>query len=73
LTAKLGEEFSIAAEPAAEKLDIWFERRREHTSAAKAGIDSIGIVPGMNPRPTARMSFSAGCKGHRFFSHLRHG
>jgi hypothetical protein len=25
----------------------------------KPDIDSIGIVPGMNPRSTARMSFSA--------------
>ena len=30
-----------------------------HTSAAKADIDTIEIVPGMNPRPTTRMSFSA--------------
>jgi hypothetical protein len=32
---------------------------QKHTSAAKAGADSAGLIPGINPRPTARMSFSA--------------
>ena len=34
----------------------------EHTSGAKARFDLVGFVPGINPRPTARMSFSAACK-----------
>jgi hypothetical protein len=34
----------------------------KHTSGAKAHVDSIGFIPGINPRPTARMSFSAACK-----------
>jgi ribosomal-protein-alanine acetyltransferase len=34
----------------------------EHTSGAKAHIDLIGFVPGMNPRPTAQTSFPSGAK-----------
>jgi len=34
----------------------------EHTSGAKAHVDLMSLIPGMNPRPTARMSFSAACK-----------
>jgi hypothetical protein len=34
----------------------------KRTSGAKALIDLIGFVPGMNPRPTARTSFSAACE-----------
>ena len=30
--------------------------------AAKATADSIVFMPGMNPRPPARMSFSAACE-----------
>jgi hypothetical protein len=48
-----GLEISPGPEPRAEK----------HTSGAKARIDSIGFMPGMNPRPTARRSFSAACEG----------
>jgi ribosomal-protein-alanine acetyltransferase len=36
--------------------------REEQTAGAKALVDSIGFVPGMNPRPTARTSHSAGAK-----------
>ena len=50
------------AKQAAEKLGICGEISRKHSSAAKVEADSIGFVPGMNPRPTARMSFSAACK-----------
>ena len=50
-------------EQAAEKGLISGERPEKHTSGAKAHIDSIGFIPGINPRPTARMSFSAACEG----------
>jgi hypothetical protein len=29
----------------------------KYTSGAEAGVDCIGLVPGINPRPTARMKF----------------
>jgi hypothetical protein len=32
-----------------------------HTSGAKARVASIARLPGINPRPTARTSFSASC------------
>jgi len=35
------------------------ENPEKHTSGAEARVHSIALVPGMNPRPTARMSFSA--------------
>jgi hypothetical protein len=34
----------------------------KHTSGAKARMDFIGLMPGINPRPTARLSFSAACE-----------
>jgi hypothetical protein len=46
---------------AAEKLSGCGEIRRKHTSAAKADIDLIGFMPGINPRPTSRTSFSTAC------------
>ncbi len=51
-----------AAEDAAEKGPVSGGMPEEHTSGAKALIDSTGIVPGMNPRPTARTKFSAACE-----------
>ena len=33
----------------------------KHTSGAKARVDSVAFVPGINPWPTARRSFSATC------------
>jgi len=51
----------IAAKQAAEKHQLWSKEPEKHTSGAKAPIDSIGFIPGINPRPTARMSFSAAC------------
>jgi len=50
------------AKQAAEKGLIFGEIRKKHTSGAKARIDLIGFIPGMNPRPTARTSFSTACK-----------
>jgi lipid-A-disaccharide synthase len=38
------------------------ELAERHASGAKAQADSIGIVAGINPRPTARTSFSSGAK-----------
>jgi hypothetical protein len=43
------------AKQAAEKAEIWGETWGKHTSAAKAGADSIGIVPGINP-PAYRLN-----------------
>src|SRR5271170_4435653 len=34
----------------------------KHTSGAEAHGDSLAFVPGINPRPTARTSFSAACE-----------
>jgi hypothetical protein len=47
---------------AAEKGRSSSKKAEKHTSGAKARVDSIGLMPGINPRPTARMSFSASCK-----------
>jgi len=51
-----------AGRQAAEELEIWAETDKKHTSVAKATVHSVGFIPGMNPRPTARTSFSAACK-----------
>jgi stage II sporulation protein D len=48
---------------AAEKGLLFDKMSEEHTSGAKALVDLIGILPGINPRPTARTSFSAACSG----------
>jgi len=42
------------------------EEIEKHPSGAEAHIDLIGFMPGMNPRPTARTSFSAACKAQIF-------
>jgi uncharacterized protein involved in exopolysaccharide biosynthesis len=49
-----------AAEEAAEKGPVSGGMSEEHTSGAKALIESVGFVPGMNPRTTAPTGFSAG-------------
>jgi hypothetical protein len=49
---------------AAQKAEILPETREKHTSGAKAPIDSNGFVPGINPRPTSRLSLFAACKSH---------
>jgi hypothetical protein len=36
--------------------------RAERPSGAEALVDSAGFVPGMNPRPTPRTSFSGTCE-----------
>ena len=41
--------------------------QKKHPSGAKALNNLIGFVPGMNPRPTARTSFSAACKARLSF------
>src|ERR1035438_2079863 len=46
----------------AEKHLLSSKKPEKHTSGAKAPINSIGFIPGINPRPTARTSFSANCK-----------
>src|ERR1700679_1641472 len=49
-----------------------FRRRfpRSIPQGLKPTIDLIGFVPGMNPRPTARTSFSAACKARADFGAL---
>lgn len=37
-------------------------RSEEHAAGAEAHVCVVGLMPGMSPRPTARMSFSAGCE-----------
>jgi hypothetical protein len=49
-------------EQAAEKGLVLGETRQKHTSGAEALVDLIGFMPGINPRPTARTSFSASCE-----------
>jgi hypothetical protein len=38
-----------------------------HSPWAKALLDSIAVMSGINPGPTARTSFSATCKAHADF------
>jgi len=55
--------FGVAgAEQAAENGHVFGVEIEEHTSGAEAHIDLIGFMPGINPRPTARTSFSAACE-----------
>jgi len=51
-----------AAKQAAKKLEGRAETDEKRTSVAKATGHFEGLVPGMNPRPTARTSCSAACK-----------
>ena len=62
------EELPSGAKEAGEKGEIAGEYREKHTSGAKAHVDSIDHLPGINPWPTARTSFSAACKAQRFFA-----
>jgi ceramide glucosyltransferase len=50
---------SSGAKQTAEKGRQSGEMPEKHTSGAKAHFDSIGFMPWINPRPTARLSFSA--------------
>jgi methionyl-tRNA synthetase len=56
------EKSASGAKQAAEKPLIWVKCDEKHSSGAKARIDSVDLMPGMNPWPTARTSFSAACK-----------
>jgi ceramide glucosyltransferase len=47
-----------AHDKASEKGLLSGEMPEKHTSEAKATVDSIGLMPGINPRPTARLSIS---------------
>jgi hypothetical protein len=44
----------------AEKAPFSSNNQEKHTSVAKATTEFIGLMPGINPRPTAQISFSAG-------------
>ena len=65
---KLAEGMLAGAEQAAERGLISGDSPQNNTSVAKATADSIVFVPGMNPRPTARMSFSADCEARSDFA-----
>jgi hypothetical protein len=41
---------------------ITSEIPEKHASVAEATIDSMGLIPGLKSRPTARTRFSAACK-----------
>jgi hypothetical protein len=58
----LFENLTAGAKQAAEKGLISGENLGKHTAGAETRFDSIAFMPGMNPRPTARRSFSAACK-----------
>jgi hypothetical protein len=44
---------------AAEKSLFCGEKAEKHTAVAEALVDLIGLMPGINPRPTTRTNFSA--------------
>jgi hypothetical protein len=50
----------ISPDPAAQAAELIIPTRK--TSGAKALFDLICFMPGINPRPTVRLSFSASCK-----------
>jgi ATP-dependent Lhr-like helicase len=50
---------NVRAERVAEKHETRAETDEKHTSVAKATDHSSSLMPGINPRPTARMSFTA--------------
>src|ERR1035438_1222856 len=54
------------AQQLVEKVPFPCIKQEKHTSVAKATADFIGFVPGINPRPTAQMSFSAADESRRF-------
>jgi hypothetical protein len=54
--------FPQGLKKAAEKGRLAGQFPERHTAGAKAQVHSIGLLPGINPRPTARLSFSAACK-----------
>ncbi|HEY1803038.1 MAG TPA: hypothetical protein VGG45_01030 [Terracidiphilus sp.] len=51
-------------EQLAEKVCVRGEKPQKHPSGPKGHVDIAAFEPGINPRPTARLSFSAACKGH---------
>jgi hypothetical protein len=59
-----GAESMAGAEEAAEK--GWFtgKKPQEHPSAAKAGVNSAGLLRGLKPPPPSDESFSAACEAH---------
>jgi hypothetical protein len=67
---EVGGEWGAGAKQAAEKGMITSEIPEKHTSAAEATIDSNGLIPGINPRPTAGTSFFAVCKAYEDFGGL---
>jgi hypothetical protein len=50
--------YSAGVQQVAEKLLILIENREKHASGAQALPILLAFVPGINPRPTVRMSFS---------------
>jgi hypothetical protein len=58
------EECPSGAKEASEKGQKASEKPEKHTSGAEARAHSADFIPGINPRPTARTSFSAACEAH---------
>jgi len=52
----------LGLKEAAEKGHVSGQNLEKHAAGAKAHIDLIAFMPGVNPRPTAPMSFSASCE-----------
>jgi len=40
--------------------------RENHTSGPEGHIQSVSLMPGLKPRPTARTSFPGACKARTF-------
>ena len=66
------QKYPSVAKQAAEKLMFSREMVEKHTAGAKAHVDSTAFVPGINPRPTVRLRFSAACKAITFGPRYRH-
>jgi len=56
-----------AAKQAAEKGFVWGKAPENIPSAAKADVDLIGFMRGINPPPPSVASFSAACKAENLF------
>ena len=63
--------FYGTSKEAAEEGLILGESDKKHTSVAKATAFSIGFIPEINPRPTARVRFPQAVKPYPFKTGLQ--
>jgi hypothetical protein len=68
----LRSDISSGAKQAAEKLEICGLIGGKCPSAAKANVDSAGVMRGLKPPPPSASSFSAACEAQIHFAALRH-